>query len=155
MLANRISFDKRTLRFPPPPSRAAAFFYPPLFRSLSWDDSIPIRFVLTAVDVDSISMWDEGNAGAPSVFRRHCRAGYGTAAGAAVEKEKPTLSACGNIRHFFFRFHFLWERPCLSFPLFCYCHFRYVILFLKEVLMEVYDEQQGYTVFFAIGRRNV
>ena len=122
---------------PPPPSRAAASFYPLLSRCRLWDDgSIPIRFVLTAVDVDSISMWGEGNAGAPSVSRRHCRAGYGTAAGAAVEKEETTLSACGNIRHFFFRFHFrfhfLWERPCLSFSLLCYCHFRYVILFYRK-----------------------
>ena len=88
MLANRISFDKRTLRVPPPPSRAAASYFPLLSRCRLWDDdSISTRFVLTAVDVDSIPIWDEGDADAPSVSRRHCRAGYGTAAGAAVENE--------------------------------------------------------------------
>lgn len=45
---------------PPPPSRAAASFYPLLSRCRLWDDdSILFRFELTAVDVDSNSMWDE------------------------------------------------------------------------------------------------
>ena len=45
---------------PPPPSRAAAFFSLPRFHCLLWDDdSISFRFELTAVDVDSNSMWDE------------------------------------------------------------------------------------------------